>query len=173
MPITREKKEQIVSKLKDEFKDSVVSVLTDYSGLTVEDISVLRRELREKGVEFKVAKNTLFLIALKDAGVQVEKEVFSKPIAIAFGKGDEVDAPKVINDFSKKNENLEILGGIIEGKYVPQETILSLANLPGREELYAKIVGSLASPLRGLACVLQGNLRGLVCVLNQYKEKIS
>ena len=170
MPISKEKKEQIVSNLTENFKNSVVSVLVDYRGLSVSEITELRKNAREKDTEFKVAKNTLFLLALKNAGVEIDKEVFSKPIALAFGQNDEAVAPKVLNDFAKEHDNLEILGGIINGKYVPRETMLSLANLPSKEELYAKIVGSLASPLRNLVNVLQGNLRGLVSVLNQYKD---
>lgn len=173
MPITKEKKEQVLLQLKDEFKNSIICVLTDYSGLSVENITELRRKMREKNTSYKIAKNTLFLKAAKESGINITENEFTQPVAIAFGHKDEVDTPKVINDFSKQNESLEVLGGIIEGKYVPREEILTLANLPGREELYAKIVGSLASPLRGLACVLQGNLRGLVSVLNQYKEKVS
>ncbi len=173
MPISREKKEQIVSELKDKFKKSVISVLTDYSGLNVEEISDLRRKMRLKDISYKVTKNTLFLRALKETGILIDETVFTRPIAIAFGHGDCVDTPKIINNFSKEHENLEIIGGIIEGKYVPKEKILTLANLPGREELYARIVGSLASPLRGLASVLQGNLKGLVSILSQYREKIS
>ncbi len=170
MPITREKKEQIVKELTEKFKTSVISVITDYRGLNVGEISDLRKKAREKEAEYKIAKNTLFIKALKSAGIGVNESIFSQPIAIAFGYSDEVDPPKLLNEFSKEHENLEILGGIIEGKFVSREDILNLANLPGREELYARVVGSLAAPLRNLANVLQGNLRGLVSVLNQYKD---
>ena len=172
MPITKEKKEKIVSDLTDKFKKGRVEVLTDYSGLSVADITDLRKKAREKGIDYKIAKNTLFKIAAKNAGISDDENAFNQPIAIAFGYGDEVDTPKVLKEFSDSNENLQIIGGIIEGNYVSREKILQLANLPSREELYAKIVGSLSSPLRGLLSVIQGNLRGLVFVLNQYKEKV-
>jgi len=173
MAISRQKKEEIVKELTEEFKKNVVAVMADYSGLTVSEISELRKKAKEKDIGFKVAKNNLFILASKNAGVIIEKNVLDRPIAMAFGHKDEIDAPKTLNDFAKEHENLEILGGIIDDKYADKEAIMNLANLPGRDELYAKIVGSLASPLRGLASVLQGNLRGLVSVLNQYREKLS
>ena len=173
MAISREKKEKIVSELTEEFKNNIVAVLADYSGLNVSEISELRKKAKEKDVSFKVAKNNLFLLASKNAGAKLDKDTLKRPVAIAFGHKDEVDAPKTLNDFAKEHESLEILGGIIDSEYATKEAIMDLANLPSREELYAKIVGSLASPLRGLASVLQGNLRGLVLVLNQYKEKVS
>lgn len=173
MPISREKKEEIVKDLTSKFKDSNVAVLTDYRGLDVESIQKLRKAAFDKGIDYRVAKNTLFTMAAKNAGIEVSEDVFNRPVAIAFGYKDEVDSPKLINEFAKENDTLEIIGGIVDGKFVSTETILNLANLPSREELYAKIVGSLASPLRGVVTVLQGNLRGLVSVLNQYKEKIS
>lgn len=173
MAISREKKEQIVSELEEKFKKSLISVFTNYRGLNVEEVSGLRKKMREKEIDYRVAKNTLFRLAFKNTEMKVDESILNQPIAAAFGYRDEVDPPKIINDFAKEHENLEILGGIIEGKYVPREEILELANLPTREELYAKIVGSLASPFRGLVSVLQGNLRGLVSVLNQYKDQIT
>ena len=172
MAITKEKKEQIVSDIQNKLQKSIIAVLTDYRGLSVSDISELRKELREKGIDYKVAKNTLYLKSLKNLGVEIDKSVFQQPIAMAFGYEDEVDPPKILNDFSKKHENLEIIGGIADGKYIPREYIINLASLPSKEELYARIVGSIASPLRGFISVLQGNLRGLVSVLNQYKDKL-
>ncbi len=173
MAITKEKKQEILKDLAEKFKNSNVAILTDYRGLDVESLQKLRKKAFEKGINYKVAKNTLFMIAAKDAGIEIAEEAFSRPIGIAFGYKDEVDSPKLIQEFTKENETLEIVGGIIDGKFVPVETVLNLANLPSKEELYAKVVGSLAAPLRGVVTVLQGNLRGLVLVLNQYKEKIS
>lgn len=173
MAISREKKEQIVSQIQDKLQKSIIAVLTDYRGLSVSDISELRKKLREKGIDYKVAKNTLYLKTLKNLHIEVDKNVFSQPIAMAFSYEDEVDAPKILNDFSKEHENLEIISGIAGGKYVPREYVINLANLPSKEELYAKIVGSLALPLRGFLSVLQGNLRGLVSVLSQYKDQIT
>jgi len=172
MAITREKKEQIVSELTERFKRTNVAVITDYRGLDVESLQRLRKRAFEKGIDYKVAKNTLFMIAAKDAGIEISEKTFSRPIGIAFGYKDEVDSPKLIKELTKENETLEIVGGIIDGKFVPVEAILNLANLPSKEELYSKIVGSLAAPLRGVITVLSGNLRGLVSVLGQYQNKL-
>ncbi|NTU69423.1 50S ribosomal protein L10 [bacterium] len=172
MAVTKQKKEELLSELTKKFKDAKVAVLTDYRGLDVESLSKFRKDAFEKQIDYKVAKNTLFILAAKNAGIKVDEAAFTRPIGVAFGYNDEVDSPKLVNEFSKSNETFEIVGGIINGEFVPKEKVLDLANLPSREELYAKIVGSLASPLRGIASVLQGNLRGLVSVLDQYKNKV-
>lgn len=168
--ITRKQKEEIVEKVAEKIRQSKAIVFTDYRGLSVEEMTEIRRELRAKGVELKVMKQTLFGIAAKNAGAQIELSgIKNHPVAIAFGK-DEVEPAKVIYEFSKKHENLEMIGGALNGKTISMEELRSLALMPSREEMYAKIVGSLASPLRGVVNVLQGNLRGLVSVLSQYAD---
>lgn len=145
-------------------------VFVDYRGLSVEEMTEIRKELRAKGVELKVMKQTLFEIAANDAGAEIDMaSIANHPVAIAFGK-DEVEPAKVIYEFAKKHENLEMVGGALNGKSISMDALKSLALMPSREEMYAKIVGSLASPLRGIASVLQGNLRGLVSVLSQYSD---
>jgi large subunit ribosomal protein L10 len=145
-------------------------VFVDYRGLTVEEMTEIRKELRSKNVELKVMKQTLFEIAAKDAGADIDMtSMANHPVAIAFGK-DEVEPAKVIHEFAKKHEKLEMVGGALNGKTISMDALKALALMPTRDEMYAKIVGSLASPLRGIASVLQGNLRGLVSVLSQYGE---
>jgi len=92
------------------------------------------------------------------------------PVAVAFAGGDEVAPAKITYTYSKKNDKFAIVGGILEGKEISDIMVKSLASLPGREELYAKIVGSLASPLSGMVNVLAGNIRGLVNVLGAYRD---
>jgi large subunit ribosomal protein L10 len=168
--ITRKQKEEVVAKVSAKIKDSKSMVFVDYRGLTVEEMTGIRKALREQGVELKVMKQTLFEIAAKEAGTQVDMaSMANHPVAIAFGK-DEVEPAKVIYEFAKKHENLEMVGGVVGGEIVTVEALKVLAMMPSREEMYAKIVGSLASPLRGIASVLQGNLRGLVSVISQYAE---
>jgi large subunit ribosomal protein L10 len=168
--ITRKQKEEVVEKVTEKIRQAKAIVFTDYRGLTVEEMTEIRRELRAKGVELKVMKQTLFEIAAKNAGADIDMtELSNHPVAIAFGK-DEVEPAKVIYEFSKKHENLEMIGGALNGKTISIEELRSLALMPSRDEMYAKIVGSLASPLRGIVGVLQGNLRGLVSVLSQYAD---
>lgn len=168
--ITRKQKEKLVEQITEKIKESRSLVFADYRGLTVEDMTAIRRELRAKGIELKVMKQTLFEIASKNANIDVDMSAIANhPVAIAFGQ-DEVEPAKVIYEFSKKHENLEMVGGVLNGKSISVIELKSLAQMPSREEMYAKIVGSLASPLRGMVSVLQGNLRGLVSVISQYAD---
>lgn len=171
MAITRKKKEELVEQISAKIKESKSIIFADYRGLSVEEINQVRGELRKQGIEMKVLKQNLFAIAAKNAGTDIDTtSLKGHPVAFVFGK-DEVAPAKTIFDFSKKHENLKMVGGALEGKNLSDEQLKSLALMPGRDELYAKIVGSLASPLRGMVGVLQGNLRGLVSVLNQYSEQ--
>lgn len=171
MAKTRAQKEEQLARLDQEFA-SKKAVFVDYKGLTVSEIEQLRNTLEEKGVKFSVVKNTLAKIALKNSGIEVADDVFIKPVAVAFSD-DEVTPSKEIRNFAKDHANLEILGGVIEKQFVPVSTISALALLPSREELYAKVVGSIATPLSGLVNVMAGNIRGLVSVLKQYSEQKS
>jgi len=174
MAITREKKEQLVEALASKIRDAKAIVFTDYKGLSVEEISILRNNLREKGIEFKVLKNSLFKIAIKNSGTDISVDLLNDhPIGAAFSYKDEVEAAKIIYEFAKKHEAIEFVGGVLNGKAVDVDQVKILALMPGREEMYARVVGSLASPLRGLVNVVQGNLRGLVNVLDQYQKKIN
>lgn len=173
MAKTRKEKEGIVLKLNEQLDSAKSAVLVNYKGLTVSETEELRDELRKSDVTFAITKNSLFGIVLKDKGIEVEKEILDQPIAVAFGMGDEIAPAKGINDFAKTHEALEIIGGLYQNEYIAKDRVMVLANLPSREELYAKVVGSLASPLSGLVNVLSGNLRGLVNVLAQYRDKVS
>ena len=173
MAKTRIEKEKMLAKLNDRLENSKSAVLVDYKGLKVKDIQDLRKSLLQKKVHFNVFKNSLIKIAFKKHGIEFDQGIFKKPIAIAFALEDEVSGAKEIDLFAKKNEALEILGGILEKKAIDADMVKRLAALPSREELLAKMVGSIASPLSGIVNVLVGNVRGLVNVLNAYREKIA
>ena len=171
MAITREKKEALVAELVSKLQSAKSVVFTDYRGLTVEEIEEVRNELRKDGIEFRVVKNTLFKIAAREAGIEIVEDVtHGHPVAIAFAGDDEVAPAKITFTYSKKNDKFAIVGGILEGKQISDIMVKSLASLPGREELYAKIVGSIASPLSGMVNVLSGNVRGLVNVLSAIRD---
>lgn len=168
--ITRKQKEELVESVTQKIKESKAIVFTDYRGLTVEEMTELRSTLRSKGVELKVMKRTLFDIAARNAGANIDMSIIKNhPVAIAFGM-DEVEPAKAIYEYTKKNEKFEMLGGALSGNTISMDELKTLAMMPSREEMYAKIVGSLASPLRGMVNVLSGNLRGLVSVLSQYAD---
>ncbi|MEI6716147.1 MAG: 50S ribosomal protein L10 [Candidatus Saccharibacteria bacterium] len=172
MAKTREQKEQTVSDLTTAFKSSKLAVLTDYRGLNVPAISELRSNLREVGISYTVAKNTLVKIALAAAEKNVDDtSVFAGPVGIAFGE-DEVEAARIVYEFSKTNGALEILGAIDEdGKVLSKEEVMALALLPSREQLLGQVVGTIAAPLSGLVRVLNGNVTGLVYALSAIAEK--
>lgn len=171
MAKTREKKEELISTFNERIENAKSAVIVNYKGLKVKETEELRKALLAKGVNFNVAKNTLVKIALKKNGIEFDESIFKKPVAIAFASADEVAPAKEIDLFAKKHEALEILGGILEKKMIDADAVKRLASLPSREELLAKMVGSIASPLSGMVNVLAGNIRGLVNVLSAYSEK--
>lgn len=166
----RPEKIEAVKEIKDKFSRSKSAILTDYRGLNVADITELRKKLREQGVEFKVVKNTLTRIALKDFDYNLD-EFLEGPTAVAFGFEDPVAPAKIIADFAKTHKELEIKAGMVEGKAGGKDMVESLAKLPPREELLAKAVGSIQSPLYGIVSVLQGPLRNLVYTLQAIQDK--
>ncbi|MDO9231611.1 MAG: 50S ribosomal protein L10 [bacterium] len=167
---TRLQKEELVKSLAQKLKDSKAVVFSDFKGLAVKDMTVLRNELREKGIDFKVLKKTLISIALKDAGIEMDLKKMEGQIAIAVSQGDEVEAAKIIAKMAKVNENLKIAGGILGKKILGAEEVMALSKLPSKDELLAKLVGTLNAPVSGFVNVLAGNLRGLVQVLKAVNE---
>lgn len=170
MPKTKEQKQQLIEDLKDKLSRKKAAILINYKGLKVEETENLRKILREKEMELAVAKNSLLRIVLNNQSIEIDQSLLDQPLAIAFSYNDEVVASKEITLFAKEHEALEILGGILDEGFVSAEIIERLSKLPSREELLAKLVGSIASPLSGIVNVLAGNIRGLINVLYQYKE---
>jgi large subunit ribosomal protein L10 len=170
MAVSRKQKEELVDKVTAQIAESKAMVFVDFRGLSVEQMTELRSDLRSKGISVKVLKQKLLGIAAKNAGAEIDEiSLKNHPLAIAFGQ-DEVEPAKAIYAFTKKFESMQMVGGALNGKMISMEELKALASMPSREEMYAKIVGSLASPLRGIVGVLGGNLRGLVSVLNQVAE---
>lgn len=171
--LTRKQKKQIVSDLKDRFSRLKLAVLTNYQGLKVSEFTELKNELEKAGVQYSVLKNTLIKRALKNSDIQIDPEIFTGPMAIAFGYDDEVMPAKIIANFAKNYETLKILGGIFEKRYIDETAIKNLAAIPDREQLYGQLVGVTAGPLEGMVNVLKSNLRSLVYILGQYQKQIS
>lgn len=172
MAITKKKKEELIDVFAERLEKSKAAVFTDYKGLTVEEINEVRSKLRDQGIEFKVIKNTLFGLAVKKAKLDVDpKELANHPVAVAFGYDDEVAPAKVVFNFAKDHEQLEIIGGILEGKSIDAQSVKSLAQMPSREELIAKMIGSMNAPVSNFVGVMHANLRNVVGVLNAIKEQ--
>lgn len=145
------KKAQLVEEVAAKFEAAASVVIVDYRGLTVEQATELRKQLREAGVEMKVIKNGILTRAAQKAGLEGLDEVFTGPTAVAFSNEDVVAPAKIMNDFAKTAEALEIKGGIIEGKVSSVEVIKELAALPNREGLLSMLLSVLQAPVRNVA----------------------
>jgi len=170
MPKTRSEKEELVASIAERLGRVQSVVFTTVSGYTMDDANDLRAKGKEKGVEVMVTKKTLLMHALKAAGIEVDKDLLSGSILTTFGYEDQVSAPKLMAEFAKGRETIEIAGGINEGIFMEATMVEQLATLPSKEELYAKLVGSLNAPVSGFVNVLAGNLRKFVYALNAIKE---
>lgn len=170
MAINREKKEEILQHLVSKLKEAKSVVFARYSGIDVKSVNNLRTELRENEVDYKIAKKTLIKLAAKEAGIdEIPDEAIEGPIAVAFGK-DEILAAKLLDKFSKEYKDMKLMGGIMEGKILNQAEILELAKIPSHEELMAKFVSCIRSPLYGFYAVLNSPLSGFAQVLRKYAE---
>ncbi|MGX7059971.1 50S ribosomal protein L10 [Vagococcus humatus] len=145
------KKAQIVDQVSAKFKDAASVVVVDYRGLTVEEVTELRKQLRDAGVEMRVIKNSILSRAAVQAGLEGMEDVFVGPTAVAFSNEDVVAPAKIMNDFAEKAEALEIKGGVIEGKVSSVEQITELAKLPNREGLLSMLLSVLQAPVRNVA----------------------
>lgn len=150
-----ESKKQIVADMIEKLKTAQAGVLVDYCGLTVEEDTDLRNKLRAAGVEYKVVKNTLTRFAAKEVGFDELDAVLNGPTSLAVSYDDPVAPAKVIADFAKDNEKLEIKSGFLDGKVISLEEINQLAKTPSKDVLIAKIMGSLNSPISALTRTLQ------------------
>ncbi len=170
MAISREKKEAIVKDLGTKLAKQKSIVFADFSGLKVKDLGELKAKLRSGNAEFKVAKKTLMKVAFKEKGIDIDPKNLAGEVALVMGYGDEVAPAKMVYEFSKTNENVKIIGGLLENNVLTVAQVTSLAKLPSKQELLAKMVGSISAPTRNFVGVLQGNIRGLVQVLSQIKK---
>ena len=146
-----ENKQSQVQEITEKFQSAASVVVVDYRGLNVSQVTELRKQLREAGVEFKVYKNTLTRRAAEAAGVEGINEVLTGPNAIAFSAEDVIAPAKIINEFAKKNEALEIKAGIIEGTISSVEDVKALAELPSRDGLLSMLLSVLQAPVRNFA----------------------
>ena len=169
--LTKKQKEQVIEDLTDRIKRQKVLVFTDFSGLKVSETRDLRKKLREAGMEYKVAKKTLIKLALEKAKKVADIMQFKSSVALVFGYNDPIMPAKIISGFSKEHNKLKVLGGLMEDKVLTVEEIKELAKIPSREELLAKLVWSIKSPVSGLVNVLSGNIRNLIGILTALQNK--
>lgn len=156
------KNTEALEQIKADLTDVQAVWVVDYRGLTVKESQELRRSIRDAGAVMKVHKNTLMQIALKEMGMPEMDQVLSGPSAFVFAEGDPVASAKAIRDFAKENETLVIKGGIMDGGFVDAAAVEKIAALPSREELIAKLIGSLQNPMSQIVRVLNGPAEQLV-----------
>ncbi len=173
MAITRAEKEKAVSALNDDLSRLSLAVLTDYRGLTVNEVEALRQNLRDEGMTYRVTKNTLLKLALKSNSKlsDIDPEMFKGPMALAFGFDDEVAPARVVFQFAKEHEALEIVGAITaDGQLLSAAEVKALATLPSREQLLGHLVGTIAAPLSSFVGLMGANVRSIVNVLNALSQ---
>lgn len=157
--------QETLVQIKEDLQDIQAMWVVDYRGLTVKEIQQLRRDIREADAVMKVYKNTLMNLALEELELPEMGDVLSGPSAFVFAAGDPVASAKAIKEFAKKNENLEIKGGIMDGQFYDAAQVEAIAALPSREELIAKLLGTISNPLVKTVRVLNGPMEAFArCV---------
>lgn len=168
---TKEQKQNIVKDIEKKLEKQKSIVFMDFAGVKVQELAQLREKLKEEGGEMKVAKKSLMGKALKNKNIEIDPKKLEGEVAMVLGYEDEVAPSKLVYQFSKENQKAKILGGFLENKFYEMADIIRLAELPGKEQLLAMLVGTLSSPASGLVSVLSGNARKLVFALSRIKEK--
>jgi large subunit ribosomal protein L10 len=168
--LARPEKENAVAEIKERVANSRIAIMTKYVGVNVEQVTDLRKRLRDAGAEYKVYKNTLARRALRELELEQAADFMEGPTAWAFCE-DPVAPAKVLKEFSKQVDFVGMQGGILVGEIVSPEKLQALADLPPRDVLLAQTVGTIAAPLRNFVGTLQALPRNLVNVLDQVKKQ--
>jgi len=171
MPLTRERKKEIVKGLRDKISRQEVMIFTDFKGMKSKDLSQLRAQLKDAGCSIQVLKKSLFKIALKEEGIDVDLDKMEGQMALVFGFEDKILPAKMVYNFFEKAGSPQILGGFFDNELREKETVIELAKLLSREELLAKFARTLMAPLSNFLNVLGQSTRNLVFVLEAIKDK--
>jgi large subunit ribosomal protein L10 len=171
LAISRAQKEKMVADYVDQVSRSRALILTDYRGLTVAQLSELRRNLRELDGTFQIVKNTLFERALVEAGIPVPAEPLQGPLAVGYCHGDTPPVAKALMDFAKQTEILQVKGAILGADFLDAEGVKMLADLPPREVVRAQLLGAVQGPMSSLVSTITAPLREIVQVLRARSEQ--
>jgi large subunit ribosomal protein L10 len=166
----RNEKIEAVAAIEEVYRNNSAVIVTHYHGLTVSQVSKLRKALRAEGAQMKVVKNTLAKIAAKNAGIDNAEAIFKGPVAIAFS-ADPVSSAKVVAQFAKENAALKIVGGILDSVVIDDNVVKQLASLPSLNELRGKIIGILQAPATKLACITAAPAAQVARVISAYSNK--
>lgn len=167
MSLVKEKKQKIVEDLRDRINRADILLFVNYHGLNVAFVQNLRDDLREKGIEYKVAKKTLLQKALHDNSMDVDSSLLEGEVGIVFGYSDPLEVAKEVCKFQQAHKDtFKVLGAVFEKQIFDKQMVESLARIPSRDVLLTQLTYLIASPLRGMVGVLQGNMRNLLTVLS-------
>lgn len=169
--LNKSEKQQLVEELHQKFAESKIVILTDYKGLNVDKINELRRKLTESNIEYRVVKNTLLARASEDTDVALVKDQFKGPTAIALSYDDPVAPAKVLSEFAKDNDKLEIKGGVMSGKLLDVNAIKSLSSLPSREVLLSQVLSAMNGVPTALVRALNNVPQKLLYALQAIKDQ--
>ncbi len=165
--MAKEKKAQIIEQLEAAFNKSNIGILTDYRGLTAAELGSLRRKLKGSGIEYRVVKNTLARLAAKKLGRNDLTGLFKGPVAIAFGYGDAAQAAKVLAEYIRTSRTaLSVKGGFLGDRPLLDKEVATIATLPSRDVLIARVMGGLQGPIYALVNLLNAPIRGVAIALN-------
>jgi len=167
----RNEKDAVIAEVQQLLTDTENLFVSDYRGLTVEELAELRGKLRQSGASFKIVKNTLGGIAADRSGRVTVKELLAGPTAVTFCGEDLVGAAKALSDFAKTHPQLAVRGGVLDTSLIDPDGVKVLASLPSRDVLIAQLVGTMAAPMTGLVTVLQGTISGFVRALDQVAQQ--
>ena len=169
--MNRNDKAQAISEFTEGIGQATNAFLIDFKGITVPQVTELRKQVRDSGSDYVVVKNTLALIAVKDSPLVALREQFTGMTAVAYNRTDAVALAKALTKFAKDVPTVQFKGALLNGQIVPAAEIQNIANLPSREELVAKLLFLMQSPIRGLVTVLQANIRNLAVVIDQIAKQ--
>lgn len=169
--MNRTQKADAVADLHGRFARATVVIATGFQGLTVEEISGLRRRVREAKAEIKVVKNSLVRRAVKDTPVTALADALTGPVAVTFGYADPIAPVKALVEFAQREPRLTLLGGVVEAHFITGDGIMRLATLPSRIQLLARVAAGLNAPLSGLVMVLVGPVRGVIQTLAAIRDQ--
>ena len=173
MPKTKTQKQNIIQQIADNLKAQKSLLFIDYKGIGVKDLSQLRKQLKEVGAKLEVAKKTLLSRAFKEKGIDTDFKNMDGQIALIYSFEDPLAGIKTTHTFSKRRNDIKLLGGYMENQMLDALQIKELALLPSKEELLGRFVGTLAAPMRGLVTIFEGNIKGLIIALSEIQEKKS